>query len=296
MTTTRPSGRSEAPATRKPLDDEIDVYGVTHTGKVRPTNQDHFLIASLRKTVDLHRTSLPTAERLPIESERLAFLAMVADGVGGGASGESASRLAVETITDYVAQSMRCYYSGNANEGSRFQDELQEVAMRTHEAVLAEAGNDPDLQGMATTLTLWLGAWPWGYLLQVGDSRAYLFRDGRLTQLTRDQTMAQELVDQGVLEPSEAFATRWAHILSSSIGGRQTAPLVTRMRQDWNNVGLLCSDGLTKHVTDERIHERLATMTSAKQVCEALLQDALDDGGTDNVTILVGRTVRREDR
>jgi protein phosphatase len=68
------------------------------------------------------------------------------------------------------------------------------------------------------------------------------------------------------------------------------------MRQDWNNVGLLCSDGLTKHVTDERIHERLATMTSAKQVCEALLQDALDDGGTDNVTILVGRTVRREDR
>jgi protein phosphatase len=137
--------------------------------------------------------------------------------------------------------------------------------------------------------------WPRGYLLQVGDSRCYVLRDGRLTQISRDQTMAQELVDQGVLQRTEAFNTRWAHVLSSSIGGRQTAPTVTRMDQDWDNVGLLCSDGLTKHVSDERIRERLANMTSAKQACEALLQDALEDGGSDNITIIVGRTVRREE-
>jgi protein phosphatase len=69
---------------------------------------------------------------------------------------------------------------------------------------------------------------------------------------------------------------------------------VTSLDQDWNNVALLCSDGLTKHVSDERIAERLSHMTSAKQACEALLQDALDDGGSDNITIIVGRDVEKE--
>ena len=91
---------------------------------------------------------------------------------------------------------------------------------------------------------------------------------------------------------TEADDSRWAHVLSSSIGGAQTAPIVTRIDQSWDNIGLLCSDGLTKHVSDERIAERLGAMTSSEQVCEDLLQDALDDGGSDNITIIVGRTAR----
>jgi protein phosphatase len=105
--------------------------------------------------------------------------------------------------------------------------------------------------------------------------------------------MAQELVDQGVLTQSDAENSHWAHVLSSAIGGAQAAPVVTRLDQAWTGVGLLCSDGLTKHVSDEQIAERLRTMTSAKQVCNDLLQDALDDGGTDNITIVVGRVVGR---
>jgi protein phosphatase len=147
---------------------------------------------------------------------------------------------------------------------------------------------------MATTLTLFLSMWPWYYVLQVGDSRYYLFRDGHLTQITRDQTMAQDLVDQGVLKRAEAEQSRLAHVLSSAIGGPHTMPVVTRLRADWRNVHLMCSDGLTKHVSDERIAERLATMTSARQVCEALLQDALDGGGSDNISIIVGRVVPKE--
>jgi protein phosphatase len=130
----------------------------------------------------------------------------------------------------------------------------------------------------------------------VGDSRFYIHRNGELTQMTRDQTMAQELVDQGVLTQSAADDTRWAHVLSSAIGGTQTAPVVTHFDQEWGSTYLLCSDGLTKHVSDEKICERLDKMESAKQVCEDLLQDALDDGGSDNVTIIVGRPVRNMDR
>ena len=82
-------------------------------------------------------------------------------------------------------------------------------------------------------------------------------------------------------------------MLSSSIGGQQTAPVVSGLDQAWDNVNLLCSDGLTKHVSDEQIADRLRHMTSAKQVCEALLQDALDDGGSDNISVIVVRDVKK---
>jgi serine/threonine protein phosphatase PrpC len=289
---TQPTGGIAAPPTRKPTDEELDVHGLTHPGKVRTTNQDHFLICSLRKQMLVHLTSLSGLDRMPVLAERLAFLAVVADGVGGSAGGETASRVAVEAVTRYIAESVQCYYASHGEGGDMFLASLQDAAAQCHEDLLELGRDQPDLEGMATTLTLWLGVWPRAYLLQVGDSRCYLLRDGELTQLSRDQTMAQELVDAGVMARAEASRTRWAHTLSSAIGGRQTVPIVTRLEQEWGNVGLLCSDGLTRHVSDERIRDRLRGMTSARQVCEDLLQDALDDGGTDNITILVGRTKR----
>ena len=277
---------------RKPRDDEIDVFGLTHAGRVRANNQDHFLISSLRRQVQILRTSLPDDTRWPA-AERLAFLAMVADGVGGGAQGEEASRLAVEGITEYVAQSMKAYYAADASAEQDFAQALQDAAMQTHARVVERAKADSGGRNMATTLTLFLGVWPKAYLLQIGDSRCYVMRDGALTQITRDQTMAQELVDQGVLTRADAPRTRWAHVLSSAIGGHQTAPVVTQFESVWNQVILLCSDGLTKHVPDERIADRLRSMTSAQQACEQLLADALEDGGSDNITIVVGRAVEK---
>jgi PPM family protein phosphatase len=282
------------PADRKPRDDEIDVFGLTHKGKVRESNQDHFLICSLKKQVDVHLTSLPDIGSLAGQAERLAFLAMVADGVGSGPRGEEASRFAAEAVTRYVIESMHCYYTADATDDAAFTKALEDAAVRVHVDIAERAASDPAFRGMATTLTLWIGVWPRAYLLQVGDSRCYMLLDGVLNQISRDQTMAQELVDSGVMSRTEAYGTRWANVLSSSIGGPQNAPVVTRMMQQWEQVGLLCSDGLTKHVSDERIKERLQTMTSAKQACEALVQDALDDGGTDNVTVLVGRRIRRD--
>jgi len=275
-------------------DDQIDVYGLTHRGLVRKTNQDHFLISSLRKHMQVHHTSLPNVDQLPLEGQPLAYLTMVADGVGSGSRGEDASRRAIETVSDFVAHSMQCYYTSDGNDEGAFSDALEEAAMHCHSAVVKEAErDDPDGRGMATTLTMALSVWPQTYLLQIGDSRCYLFQDDVLTQISRDQTMAQELIDRGVFSRSEADKTRWAHVLSSAIGGRQTAPVVTRVDRKWDDVGLLCSDGLTKHVSDDRIAERLRAMTSAKQVCQDLLQDALDDGGSDNITIIASRVTQK---
>jgi protein phosphatase len=288
------SDRTAAPSSgpnRKPRDDEIDFHGLTHPGKVRKENQDHFLICALKKQMVIHETSLPETEHLLVGPQRFAFLMMVADGVGGGTKGADASRLALEAVTQYAAHSSHCYYAASVQSDAEFSEALQEAAVLCHAQLLRQGDANPESRGMATTLTLYLGVWPRAYLLQVGDSRCYLLRQDELTQITRDQTMAEDLVDLGVISRADVSKTRLAHTLSSSIGGRNPAPVVTAIEVGWGTTVLLCSDGLTNHVSDDRIRDRLRSMESAKQVCEDLLKEALDGGGSDNITIVVARAL-----
>jgi protein phosphatase len=289
--------RTAAPAAgpnRRPRDDEIDFAGLTHTGKVRKENQDHFLVCALKKQMVIHETSLPRTDHLMAGPERLAFLMMVADGVGGAAKGAEASRLTLEAVTQYVAHCMRCYYAAGNGNDDEFTQALEEAAVLCHAQLLRQGEADPGCRGMATTLTLYLGVWPRAYLLQLGDSRCYLLRQGELTQISRDQTMAEELVDLGVMTRADASKSRLSHTLSSSIGGRSPAPAVSALDIEWGTTVLLCSDGLTNHVSDDRIRDRLVSMKSARQVCEDLLKEALDGGGSDNITIVVARALPRE--
>lgn len=282
--------RSSPPTSRRPHDDELDFYGLTHPGKIRPENQDHFLVGSLRGRLNVRLSSLPSTQKLPIEEERVASFMMVADGVGGGRKGEEASRTALEQVAQFITEGAGCYFRAGENERD-FVQALELAAKAWHNAVRERAASDPSTVGMATTLTLFIGVWPWSYLVQVGDSRYYTYANGVLTQISRDQTVAQALVDQGIMSKTLSLQSPLSNVLASSIGGPQTAPVITRIPNSWENVHLLCSDGLTKHVSDERIAERLGAMQSARQVCEELLQDALEAGGTDNITILVGRAV-----
>ncbi len=272
---------------RAPRDDEVDVYALSHPGKVRKSNQDRFLLATINKRVNIVSSNLDEEDRLPGGDERLAYLAMVADGVGGGTGGEQASATTLETLMQYVNDSLLVFYSARSDEAG-FTELLQAAAMRAHEAVKKRRQEQGVLGTMATTLTLYFGIWPVYYLLQLGDSRYYLYRDGKLRQVTRDQTMAQDLVDEGVMTRAAAAKTPMANVLSSAIGGDTTTPVVTRLQGSWNNVHLICSDGLTRHVSDERIAEILGSMTGAKEAAEQLLQEALDGGGTDNITVIVG--------
>ena len=275
---------------QKPRDDEIDVFGLSHAGHVRAVNQDHFLLAAIHKRVQVLQTNLPATQSLPIGEQRLAMVAMVADGVGGAEGGEEASAKALEVAMQYLANSTDCYLRTDASD-EKLMSALQDAALKSHEAVLARAKELAEGRAMATTLTLWMGVWPWYYLLQVGDSRYYLFRDDRLTQVTRDQTIAQDLLDQGVFTRAMASRSQFSNVLSSAIGGDNAMPVVTRMKADWLNVHLLCTDGLTKHVSDERIADVLRTMSSAKQAAEQLLEDALAGGGSDNISLIIGRAV-----
>jgi protein phosphatase len=279
----------------KPQFSDVDAWGLSHPGKVRGENQDHFFLGALAQGVTVDNTSIDAEGRNVLHVERLASLAIVADGVGGAGGGETAARRAVQDLLSSVS---KFFYEAEFQESEDpevFSRLLNEAALAEHETLLGQAEEEGGERRFATTVTLFLGLWPHAYLLQVGDSRCYLFKDDVLTQITRDQTLAQELVDSKVLPQTVADRSRWAHVLSSAIGGEAAVPIVTRVTRDWGSVLLLCSDGLTKHVSDERIKERLANMSSSRGVAEQLLQDALDDGGTDNITIIVGRTLPPEE-
>jgi protein phosphatase len=189
---------------------------------------------------------------------------------------------------------MHCYYTADPHDDAEFVHVLQEGAMRVHSR-LTQRATEKERAGMATTLTAFLGVWPRAYILQVGDSRYYTLRNGTLHQVSRDQTVAEDLIAAGVIRRSDPGHERWKHVLSSAIGGPEASPVITAVENDWHHVHLLCSDGLTKHVSDEQIAHRLRTMTSSHAACQALLQDALDGGGTDNITVIVGRAVPGEE-
>jgi len=270
---------------------EIDAWGLTHQGLVREGNDDHFFLGALTRGTTVDGTSLDTGDTDLVFAERLASLAVIADGVGSTAGGEEAARTAVRELVRAVSRFYHDADSAEATDPEVFSRLLHDAALECHESLLKKAEQDGQARRFATTLTLFLGRWPHAYLLQIGDSRCYLFQNGTLSQISRDQTWAQDLVDSGALTQTVAEKTRWAHMLSSAMGGDEAAPVVTRIERERGAVVLLCSDGLTKHLSDDQIQERLATMTSARQVAEQLLQDALDGGGTDNISVIVGRTL-----
>jgi len=206
------------------------------------------------------------------------------------ASPPAAARVAAETITRYVTSTLRCYHAAGSADETQFLDALNAAAHEAHSAVIADAAQRLGGEVSATTLTLGIFVWPWMYVLQVGDSRCYHYSDGILRQVTRDQTMAQTLVDEGLLEADRMRASPFNNVLASAIGAEEATPEVSRVDISRRTGAVLfCSDGLTKHVTDAELAERLESMKSTEQLCRDLLQLALDRGGTDNITIVAGR-------
>ncbi|HKG92746.1 MAG TPA: protein phosphatase 2C domain-containing protein, partial [Gemmatimonadaceae bacterium] len=239
---------STLPAELRPRDDELDLFGLTHPGLVRAENQDQFLLCTVHPQVVIHGTSLPNPEALALRGGRLATVLLVADGVGGSAAGSRASRLATEAVVQYVAASLRSYHVAGSSGEEAFVEGLRDAAIQAHEAVRAAARTRPSQFGMATTLCLATVVWPWIYAVQVGDSRCYFYEGGRLRQVTRDQTLAQALVDEGAMSAADAQRSPLSHILSSAIGAPEALPEVTRVdARQLGGVLLVCTDGLTKH-------------------------------------------------
>jgi protein phosphatase len=276
----------ESTANPRPQERDIDIFGRSHRGKVRRENQDQYFVASLHKKMKI-RTTTVAKRRFRDVGEPVMALLMVADGVGGGPGGKTASETAVEAVWNYIAGAVDMYWTIGLGMEHLLLKRLEEAVERCHAAVRSEAERTAGLRGMATTLTMATVVWPRLFIVQVGHSRCYRLRDGQLQLLTTDQTLAQALLAQG-MPPERVDTSRLRSVLTSAIGS-DLAPVTTTFDLEWNDRLLLCTDGLTNHLTDEEIRDVLVGAPSARDACGTLVDWALDRGGTDNVTAVVGR-------
>lgn len=268
----------------------VDAHGRTDVGKVRSQNQDQFLIAALHKVVELHGTSIPEAYSRRFDSGARALLLLVADGVGGGLGGDEASSVTLDAIMDYVTNSMRCFYKLDEQIPQDLLLELAATVEKSHAAVRSRAEEVPERAGMATTLTMAHVLWPRAYVVHIGDSRCYRFRAGELLQVTKDQTVVQDLIDAGALKPEDAAESPYASVLSQAIGAHDSVqPVISRVGLQSGDTLLLCTDGLTAHLDDRAIADALGAAGDAEAATGRLVDGALGGGGSDNVTVVVSR-------
>jgi protein phosphatase len=265
---------------------EVDVYGLTHPGLVRKINNDHFLVASFHRSVRVHGTSVP-GNLGESETQSRGFLLLVADGVGSMATAGEGSALALTTLTQHLLHETEICSALILLDEGRAADALREAVLRSHQALLelgkAEGGHP------ATTLTLFAAFWPRAFIVHVGDSRMYRLRDGELRCLTSDQTFEQLMLESGAIKPGSAEASRLKHVLWSAVGNDEVVPQVVPTDLTRRDVSLLCSDGLTKHVSDDEIKEQLSRDASSEEICRTLLDLVLARGASDNVTVVVGK-------
>jgi protein phosphatase len=259
----------------------------THVGKVRLNNEDQYLIARACKSLDILSTSLaeePAAQLL----KREGYFMLVADGLGGHAGGEHASAVVVNEAVRHIMETAKWFFRlDDPDEDVRLRL-LREALDRADRKLREEAEADPTLAGMGTTLTALSIIGADAFLVHVGDSRAYLLRGGRLEQLTTDHTLVQQLVQGGLLTPEAARTHRLRHVITNVVGGSPgvEGEMVNLRLMDGDQL-LLCTDGLTEPVSDDRIADILLHYPNPQEACRALVEAALNNGGRDNVTVVV---------
>ena len=269
----------------------IDVGAATHRGHVRKKNEDSYLLIRFGRSLERLSTNLD--EQLLEQNYDLTGHGMlVADGMGGMPAGEVASRLALSKLVELIVETSDWTLALKRNKDVQtVLDRMTQRFFQIDQILKDEARGDYTLDGMATTLTV-AGILGNDLVIgHIGDSRAYLLRGNTFRQLTTDHTMAQALIDAGVATSDDPAPRSMRHVLTAAIGSLddRIPPQVQRFRLLTNDQLLLCTDGLTEMVDDEMIARVLREANSAKDACQNLIDLALSAGGTDNITIVLGR-------
>ena len=275
------------PAQQRPVTSDIDVFGLTDRGRTRPANADHFFIGSFHRSLRVHATSI-AGDLGPRETESRGFILLVADGVGSQLAAVEGSAHALSVVAQHLLHASEICSNMAMEHETEAVDQLKAAVMRAHDALRESAAREKAAP-IATTLTMYAAFWPRAFVVQVGDSRMYRLRGSDFQRLTTDQTMAQMMVEAGAMTPGAAEKSHLKHVLWSAVGAQEALPQVVVLDTDLRDRTLLCSDGLTKHVTDEEIREHLERDLSAEDTCRALVDLALARGGSDNVTVVMGR-------
>ncbi len=264
-------------------------FGMTDRGHVRPSNEDHFLIAELARTLQVRQTSLKQEESRSARIRGHVFI--VADGMGGHVAGEVASALSLLSIEAFLLNSLKRFSTLKCSEEATVLDEFESAVRQADARLFEEAAQHPELMGMGTTLTMALALRRCLFVAHAGDSRCYLYSAGQLRQVTHDDTAVAEMVRQGILSKEEASRHSYRNIVTNVLGGHERGVHVEVQRLDLQpgDVVLLCSDGLSGMVSDEQIATILQDEPDPERACRRLVAAANDGGGKDNITAIVVR-------
>jgi protein phosphatase len=266
---------------------DVEIAGLTHTGKIRTNNEDNFLVIRFGRFLQTMLTSLPEGHLQP-DHGLTGYGMVVADGMGGMAAGEVASRLALTLLVDLVLETPDWILSHDEPHVDEVIARAIQRFDRVNQSVLEQARRQPWLTGMGTTLTMALSLGANVLIAHVGDSPVYLLRQGELHRLTRDHTMAQHMAREGRI-PVYDIPPRFRHMLTNAIGVREdtSEPDIRRVSLENEDRLLLCTDGLTDMVDDAAIGSLLNRGERSQEACRALVDMALERGGRDNVTVVV---------
>ncbi|MGE5748421.1 MAG: PP2C family protein-serine/threonine phosphatase [Gemmatimonas sp.] len=260
----------------------IEIAGRTDVGLVREHNEDSFLIGNLA-IGDAYSEN----DAGVLHAEAQPALLMVADGVGGAASGEIASSLATQVVYDKLRERAA---NGALKGAIVIADSLQQAVFAANQAIHEHSKANRTHHGMGTTATIGLVVSGMIYFAQVGDSRAYIIRGGVARQMTKDQSLVQRMVDAGKLTPEQAERSEHRNIILQALGPEKAiVPELTRDRLMNDDIIVLCSDGLSNQMSSAEIASMAARNSDLEALCDALIQRALDTGAPDNVTVVVGR-------
>ncbi len=272
---------------------EVDFGAVSDKGKVRANNEDAFIIFRTGRYWQKLKSNLQP-ELLPERHEENAYAMAVADGMGGLAAGEVASSMVLTTMVNLMLSSVKWALKLDDPESrdEEIRDGIQraiDYLQKADEAIEKSAERNESLKGMGTTFTASYTIGDDLFILHVGDSRAYLFRNGNLSQLTRDHTVAQELADRGDIPQKVVASHRLKHILTRSIGhsGGKVNVEIHHLKLENDDLILLSSDGLHDMINDQQIADTIAAKDSVQVKCENLTDLALQNGGKDNITVLM---------
>jgi protein phosphatase len=267
----------------------VDFGALSHVGKVRKNNEDHYLILRLARSLEPLMTNVPP-EAMP-DPPPYGYAMLVADGMGGHAAGEVASRMAISHLLNLVMDASSWARPIDEEEAKAILGRMEGYYSGVHDALTKQAQSEPSLAGMGTTMTLAYSRCADLFIAHAGDSRACLYRGGHLHMLTHDHTLAQELADRGDIAPDAVPRHRFRNILTNVLGGH-SGPVETDLQRlqlmDKDRL-LLCSDGLTDLIDNAAIAGVLGRTEDPSTACRELVDLALAAGGRDNVTVVLAR-------
>ena len=268
----------------------VDTAARSERGMARDSNDDHYLVVRLARSQETLATSLSPAD-VPAPFQEHGYAMLVADGMGAGGAGSVASRVAISTIAHLALDHGRWNLRVNPDAAMEIMARAEQFYGRADAEVFARSRAGAALAGMATSLTAAYSAGDSLFVAHVGHSRAYLFRQGALTLLTRDHTMARQIASSKSPVAVERNAQDLQHILTDAIGAGHNAPAVDVEQFRLNNGDhvLLCTNGLTDVVDETRIADVLALPRQPAELCAILTELALERRTEDNVTVVLGQ-------